>query len=227
MRAGIALTSNTFWFGLLSHFFVFSVATTSRIPCFIAKSPVFVHSPSRLSSCKDKTLHETSSTKDIQINRRRAIETVASTSFTSAALFASSPEPATASSVGKGSPLFVKVQALESANYIGQIGKPVYVPNTNGAPEKHLPQVSIDSERNLKVTVPHVMTEEHYIQFMWLKDAKTNEVVLAKEFAPSPDQDGNQPTLKARVPPNVTLRPYLFCNLHGLWKGEDFQVSSA
>ena len=117
-------------------------------------------------------------------------------------------------------PLFAKVKQLETANYIGQIGKPVYPPNSDGAPEKHLPQVSVDGN-DVEISANHVMTEEHYIQFMWLKDAKTDEVVLAKELAPTEAKA----VLKAKVPSGIELRPYLFCNLHGLWKGDTFTVA--
>lgn len=117
-------------------------------------------------------------------------------------------------------PLFKICEQLETANDIGKVGVPKFQPNSRGAPEKHLPKVQLDGQ-SLTVSANHVMTPEHYIQFMWLKDAKTNEVVLAKQLSPSEDT----PVLTARVPSGVTLRPYLFCNLHGLWKGEEFYVS--
>eukprot|EP00591_Stephanopyxis_turris_P007914 CAMPEP_0195526628 /NCGR_PEP_ID=MMETSP0794_2-20130614/27796_1 /TAXON_ID=515487 /ORGANISM="Stephanopyxis turris, Strain CCMP 815" /LENGTH=144 /DNA_ID=CAMNT_0040657365 /DNA_START=238 /DNA_END=672 /DNA_ORIENTATION=+ len=139
----------------------------------------------------------------------------------SGVISSSSPLPAYARDPPPGPSLFQKVTALEDANYIGQIGHPIYRPNTNGAPEKHFPQVKVDGT-SVVVSVPHVMTEEHYIQFMWLKDAKANEVVLAKQFIPS---DSSPPTLEARVPNGVELTPYLFCNLHGLWKGDTFKVA--
>jgi len=108
-------------------------------------------------------------------------------------------------------PLFEQVKAIENANRMGQFGNKIYEPNSNGAPEKHLPQVSIEpGTTKISVSVPHVMTEEHYIQFMWLKDTKTNDVVLVKAF---PATDPSPPTLKVTVPIGVTLRPYLFCNV--------------
>jgi superoxide reductase len=114
-----------------------------------------------------------------------------------------------------------KVQKLETANYMGRIGQPIYPPNSNGVPEKHIPQVSIQGN-DVEISANHVMTDEHYIQFIWLKDVKTNEVVLAKELTPQEEK----PVLRARVPSGVELRPYLFCNLHGLWKGEPFTVTA-
>jgi superoxide reductase len=117
-------------------------------------------------------------------------------------------------------PLISKVEKLETANYMGQINKPIYPANVDGAPETHIPTVSINGN-DIEISANHVMTEENYIQFMWLKDTKTNEVVLAKELTPQEDK----PMLKAKVPSGVQLTPYLFCNLHGLWKGEPFTVA--
>jgi superoxide reductase len=117
-------------------------------------------------------------------------------------------------------PLFKVCEQLETANDIGKIGIPKFKPNSIGSPEKHIPIIELDGQ-TVSMSANHVMTPEHYIQYMWLKDAKTNEVVLAKELAPSE----NAPLLKARVPSGVTLRPYLFCNLHQLWKGDEFTVA--
>jgi desulfoferrodoxin (superoxide reductase-like protein) len=125
----------------------------------------------------------------------------------------------------EGPPLFEQVKAIESANRIGQPFTKIFEPNSNGAPEKHLPQISIaPGTTQVSFSVPHVMTEEHYIQFMWLKDAKSGDVVLVKALPPT---DASPPTLTATVPDGVTLRPYLFCNIHGLWKGEDFVVTKS
>mmetsp|Transcript_9690 Transcript_9690/g.13572 ORF Transcript_9690/g.13572 Transcript_9690/m.13572 type:complete len:205 (-) Transcript_9690:301-915(-) len=150
-----------------------------------------------------------------EISRRAAL-------ITSAVLAAGGTVVADPSAAGAYTPpLFKQVEAIENANYMGQLTQKVYEPNSNGAPEKHLPQVKVDGQ-NVEISAPHVMTEEHYIQFMWLKDAKTNEVVLVKALPPT---DPSPPTFKAKVPEGVELRPYLFCNLHGLWKGEDFKVA--
>jgi desulfoferrodoxin (superoxide reductase-like protein) len=167
------------------------------------------------SSQKDETDSST-------VNRREAIINVATTfsTITSGASIANADTGAPPQRMGP--PLFTIVKQLETANYMGQIGQPIYRPNVNGDPEKHLPKVKIDGQ-NIEVSVPHVMTKEHFIQYMWLKDVKDDEVVLVKEFSPS-SETGN-PTLKAKVPPGVELQPHLFCNLHGLWKGEPFVVS--
>jgi superoxide reductase len=117
-------------------------------------------------------------------------------------------------------PLFKVCEQIETANDIGKIGIPKFKPNSIGAPEKHIPKIELNGQI-LTMSANHVMTPEHYIKYMWLKDAKTEEVVLAKELPPSE----NEPMLTARVPKGVTLRPYLFCNLHQLWKGDEFTVA--
>jgi len=97
--------------------------------------------------------------------------------------------------------------------------------NTNGAPEKHIPQVKVDTEGNIEVSVPHVMDPEkpHYIMLMWLKDvgSRSKDVVVVKAF---PATDPSPPTLKVRAPKGANLKPLLYCNLHGLWEGEEFTV---
>jgi len=114
------------------------------------------------------------------------------------------------------------VKSIENANYVGNVGRPIYTPNINGESKEHLPQVKIDSNQNIEVSVKHKSSVENgYIKFIWLKDVKTNEVVLVRGFTPT---DPDPPILKARVPKGVELRAYSFCNVHGLWKGDPFIV---
>jgi len=157
-----------------------------------------------------------------EVNRRDAIQQTAAKILASGTIAATvlTSDADEALAFGNTMPLFSKVDKLETANYMGRIGQPVYRPNTSGAPEKHIPNVSVNGN-DVEISANHVMTEEHYIQFMWLKDTKTNEVVLAKELTPLEDKA----VLKAKVPNGVTLTPYLFCNLHGLWIGEPFTVA--
>ena len=125
-------------------------------------------------------------------------------------------------------PLFTQVKAIENANYIGMIGKPIYTPNVSGEPSEHMPIVKVSNDQNVEVSVPHRNSMDDYIQFIWLKDAKSNEVVLVKAF-PSPEQDKDTligtPTLTAKVPKGVTLQACCFCTSNGLWKGEPFEVN--
>lgn len=95
-------------------------------------------------------------------------------------------------------------------------------PNDNGAPEKHIPKVTV-SDGSVEVLVPHVMDKEkpHYIEYVWVSDASTGEVLSVKSFAPT---DASPPTLTASLPKGTVAKPMLFCNLHGLWEGEKFTV---
>ncbi|CAJ1349236.1 unnamed protein product [Effrenium voratum] len=95
-------------------------------------------------------------------------------------------------------------------------------PNDNGAPEKHIPKVTVTGA-SVDVVVPHVMDKEkpHYIQYIWVADASSGEVLAVKSFQAT---DGSPPTLTASLAKGTTAKPMLFCNLHGLWEGEQFTV---
>jgi desulfoferrodoxin-like iron-binding protein len=96
--------------------------------------------------------------------------------------------------------------------------------NTKGAPEKHIPNVETSGTGSVKVVVPHVMDPEkpHYIEYIWLKDEATNKVVAAKRFKAT---DASPPTLTASIKKGSTVKPLLFCNLHGLWQGDSVSVA--
>ena len=108
-------------------------------------------------------------------------------------------------------PLSAKVESIEYEN--------LTTVNSNGAPEKHLPTVSVDNfTGKVKIVVPHVMDPEkpHYIEYIWLKDETTGKVIAAKKFEPT---DPAPPTLIVSSPPKGTkVRALLYCNLHGLWQ---------
>ena len=107
-----------------------------------------------------------------------------------------------------------QVAALETKN-LAEV-------NSKGAPEKHLPQVSMLGQE-VQVVVPHVMDPEkpHFIEFVWLKDVKSSKVVAVKAFQAT---DPSPPTLMATVAAGSTIKPLLYCNLHGLWEGEPLSV---
>ena len=82
------------------------------------------------------------------------------------------------------------------------------IPNSvDAAAEKHIPTYEILGD-TISVNVPHVMEEEHFIEWISLEtDSKEYTVTL------SPNKEA-----KTTFPyiPNSTL--YSFCNKHGLWK---------
>ena len=102
--------------------------------------------------------------------------------------------------------------------------------NSNGAPEKHVPQVTLKDFPNntelkmVEVKVNHVMNgmdaeKPHWIKAIWLREEKSGDVAVAKVF---PQTASSPPTLVCGVPKGAQLTPLLYCNLHGLWKGETF-----
>jgi desulfoferrodoxin (superoxide reductase-like protein) len=90
------------------------------------------------------------------------------------------------------------------------------------SPKNHLPAVVLGTGGNIDVSVVHnIMTMNHYIQFIWVKDVKSNKVVLARNFDP---MDNILPKFKAKVLSGVTLQAFVFCNVNELWVGEEFEV---
>ncbi|MBQ8468204.1 MAG: desulfoferrodoxin [Clostridia bacterium] len=80
-------------------------------------------------------------------------------------------------------------------------------PNTSdGAAEKHLPVYEVVGEY-VVVTVPHVMTEEHYIEYVAISCDK----VSAKKFFKPGD------VAKAIFPYIKGSKLYSHCNKHGIW----------
>lgn len=147
-----------------------------------------------------------------EVSRREAI--LASTA--AAAALAATPHPASAA---------VKIDINKAINdieleYAGSV-------NTKGDPEKHLPALIFDRTPDIKSVeagVPHVMDPEkpHYIEYMWIKDMKTGKIVASKQFKPT---DPSPPSVTAtNVKDGSTVKAFLFCNLHGLWQGEELTV---
>ena len=72
--------------------------------------------------------------------------------------------------------------------------------------EKHVPNYEIIGDK-IKVSVNHVMEEEHYI--MWIMMVSDNEIQY-KEFKP-----GEKCITTFNYKDNSVL--YSYCNLHSLW----------
>ena len=88
-------------------------------------------------------------------------------------------------------------------------------PNTvEASGEKHLPEVSF-SGGNLKVqvgSVLHPMTNEHYIQFIYVE---TEHGGQRKGLNP-----GDDPVAEFSFVNDKPIAVYEYCNLHGLWRTE-------
>ncbi len=89
------------------------------------------------------------------------------------------------------------------------------VPNTvDAAKEKHLPVISVSGD-TVQVdigSVPHPMTEEHSIQWIYLETKKGGQ---RKALAP-----GEKPQAVFSVVDDEAVAAFAYCNLHGLWKTE-------
>lgn len=92
------------------------------------------------------------------------------------------------------------------------------VPNTtDAATEKHVPVITVKgNEVTVDIgSVPHPMTEEHYIGWVYIQ---TEKGVQCKKLQPN-DKPSVTFTL---TEDDKIVRAYEYCNLHGLWK-KDYQ----
>lgn len=89
------------------------------------------------------------------------------------------------------------------------------VPNSSGASEeKHMPIVCVDGN-NVHVSVgsaAHPMTEEHSIQWVYLKTERGGQRKALK-----PDSAAEA---KFVLDDDNPVAVYAYCNLHGLWMTE-------
>jgi superoxide reductase len=89
------------------------------------------------------------------------------------------------------------------------------VPNTTeAAHEKHLPVISISGDKvTVKIgSVEHPMTEQHYIQWVYLD---TKHGGQRKALNP-----GDKPEVEFAIDGDEVIGAYIYCNLHGLWETE-------
>ncbi len=88
------------------------------------------------------------------------------------------------------------------------------VPNTvDASGEKHLPVVTLVGEGRIKVevgSVPHPMTEEHHIAFIYVETERGGIHVDLKD----------KPEAEIYVGEERVVAVYEYCNLHGLWMAE-------
>ena len=89
------------------------------------------------------------------------------------------------------------------------------VPGTvDAAVEKHLPVVKVEGD-TLTATVgsvEHPMSEEHWIDWMYLLTEKGGQM---KKLVP-----GEKPELTFALGGEKPVAVYAYCNLHGLWRTE-------
>ena len=83
---------------------------------------------------------------------------------------------------------------------------------TDAAVEKHVPVVAVDGN-TVKAAIGeviHPMTEEHSIQWIYLKTDKGGH---RKDLNP-----GEEPVAEFKLSDEKPVAVYEYCNLHGLWK---------
>ena len=78
--------------------------------------------------------------------------------------------------------------------------------STDGAVEKHLPVYEVVGNY-VVVRVPHVMEQEHYIEYVGLVSKNIN---AKKYFVPGEEAKAVFPYVKGS-------KLYSYCNKHGLW----------
>ena len=85
-----------------------------------------------------------------------------------------------------------------------------FVPNSEDASfEKHLPVVEIEGDEII-VTVPHVMEEDHFIEWIALVDDLTVQRQILEIGK----------NAKAIFPYKKDCKVYSYCNKHGLWSAD-------
>ncbi len=88
------------------------------------------------------------------------------------------------------------------------------IPNTvDASTEKHVPVVTRLDECTIKVSVgsvPHPMTEEHHISFIYVETESGGIRVNLKD----------SPEAVICTCSSKPIAVYEYCNLHGLWKTE-------
>jgi desulfoferrodoxin (superoxide reductase-like protein) len=93
-----------------------------------------------------------------------------------------------------------------------------------GKENSHVPS-AFQSIKNREIVtrVEHGMSGDHFIEYIYLRDKKTKEIVAFKKFSKEMASDTNtqEATLTFTPLPNTSGRviPYAYCNKHGLWRG--------
>ena len=78
----------------------------------------------------------------------------------------------------------------------------------------HVPQLEVENGK-AKITVPHGMADEHWINYVWAKDG-AGKVIASVELKPT-----DTPTLEFDVPDGVSsITAFESCNLHSVWQSE-------
>lgn len=83
---------------------------------------------------------------------------------------------------------------------------------TDGKTEYHVPAIKCCKDGTLTICIghsPHPMTEQHYIQFIYLETERGGQIQYLKS--------GSEATATFHIVDKPTAI-YAYCNLHALWK---------
>ncbi|WP_408632103.1 desulfoferrodoxin family protein [Mobilisporobacter senegalensis] len=114
--------------------------------------------------------------------------------------------------ISRGTDTIVEVVQGDDKNFSEESMAEI-VPNTSeGAGEKHLPVITVSGDMvTVEVgSVEHPMTEEHYIQWIYLETKCGGQIKYLK-----PDDD---PRAEFTLIDDEVISAYEYCNIHGLWQ---------
>jgi desulfoferrodoxin (superoxide reductase-like protein) len=93
-----------------------------------------------------------------------------------------------------------------------------------GKESSHIPIVTKDDNGSINISVSHGMFEDHFIEYIYAKDASSGSIVAAIKLALQ-DAKTLKPSITFVLPKDIrSIVPFAFCNKHGLWKGNEFQL---
>ncbi len=86
--------------------------------------------------------------------------------------------------------------------------------SVDASQEKHVPVVKVQGNQvTVNVgAIPHPMTEEHAITWVYLKTQSGGQRKLLKP--------GQEPIVSFLLDQDQPVAAYAYCNLHGLWKAD-------
>lgn len=114
--------------------------------------------------------------------------------------------------ISRGTDTIVEVVQGDDKNF-SEESLAELVPNTSeGAGEKHIPVITVSGDIvTVEVgSVEHPMTEEHYIQWIYLETKKGGQI---KYLSPSV-----LPKAEFTLIDDEVISAYEYCNVHGLWQ---------
>lgn len=114
--------------------------------------------------------------------------------------------------ISRGTDTIVEVVQGDDKNF-SEESLAELVPNTSeGAGEKHLPVITVSGDTvTVEVgSVEHPMTEDHYIQWIYLETKCGGQI---KYLTPS-----DSPKAEFTLINDEVISAYEYCNIHGLWQ---------